>query len=48
VVGKDGRNAEKARILAKRYFHISNVMIVSLDQKSNSNNSGRDNNRMDV
>jgi N utilization substance protein A len=48
VVGKDGRNAEKARILAKRYFHISNVMIVSPDQKSNSNNSGRDNNRMDV
>ena len=31
VVGKEGRNAEKARILAKRYFQISNVMIVSED-----------------
>ena len=29
VVGKDGRNAEKARLLAKRYFQISNVHIVS-------------------
>jgi N utilization substance protein A len=32
VVGKEGRNAEKARILAKRYFQISNVMIVSEDR----------------
>ncbi len=27
VVGKDGRNAEKARLLAKRYFEITNVLI---------------------
>lgn len=32
VVGKDGRNAEKARMLAKRYFDVSNVLIVSPDQ----------------
>ena len=25
VVGREGRNAEKARLLAKRYFDISNV-----------------------
>jgi N utilization substance protein A len=31
VVGKEGRNAEKARLLAKRYFQISNVLIVSED-----------------
>jgi N utilization substance protein A len=29
VVGKNGRNAEKARLLAKRYFQISNVHIVT-------------------
>ena len=29
VVGRDGRNAEKARLLAKRYFDISSVMISS-------------------
>lgn len=29
VIGKGGRNAEKARLLAKRYFNISNVHIVS-------------------
>ena len=29
VVGRDGRNAEKARLLAKRYFDITNVMINS-------------------
>jgi N utilization substance protein A len=29
VVGREGRNAEKARLLAKRYFQISNVLIVS-------------------
>lgn len=32
VVGREGRNAEKARLLAKRYFQISNVVIVSEDQ----------------
>jgi N utilization substance protein A len=32
VVGKEGRNAEKARLLAKRYFQISNVLIVSEDK----------------
>lgn len=29
VVGRNGRNAEKARLLAKRYFQISNIHIVS-------------------
>ena len=29
VVGRDGRNAEKARMLAKRYFDISSVLINS-------------------
>ena len=29
VVGREGRNAEKARLLAKRYFGISNVLINS-------------------
>jgi len=29
VVGKEGRNAEKARLLAKRYFEISSVLINS-------------------
>lgn len=38
VVGKDGRNAEKARLLAKRYFQISNVLIVSPEQFPNTNN----------
>lgn len=32
VVGKEGRNAEKARLLAKRYFQISTVIIVSEEQ----------------
>ena len=32
VVGREGRNAEKARLLAKRYFQISNVLIVSPEQ----------------
>lgn len=36
VVGKEGRNAEKARLLAKRYFQISTVMIVSEEQVPNS------------
>jgi N utilization substance protein A len=29
IVGKNGRNAEKARILARRYFQISNILIVT-------------------
>ena len=29
VVGREGRNAEKARLFAKRYFNISNVVINS-------------------
>lgn len=29
VVGRGGKNAEKARLLAKRYFQIANVHIVS-------------------
>lgn len=29
VVGRDGKNAEKARLLAKRYFQISNIHIIS-------------------
>lgn len=33
VVGKEGRNAEKARLLAKRYFQISNVLITSASEK---------------
>ncbi|MEM2272974.1 MAG: NusA-like transcription termination signal-binding factor [Candidatus Bathyarchaeia archaeon] len=28
AIGKNGRNAEKARVLAKRYFNINNVLIV--------------------
>ncbi len=32
VVGREGRNAEKARMLAKRYFDISNVLIISPEQ----------------
>jgi N utilization substance protein A len=33
VVGKEGRNAEKARLLAKRYFQISNVLITSTSER---------------
>lgn len=29
VVGRNGKNAEKARLIAKRYFQIANVHIVS-------------------
>ena len=29
VVGREGRNAEKARLLAKRYFEITSVLINS-------------------
>jgi transcription termination/antitermination protein NusA len=32
VVGREGRNAEKARLLAKRYFDITNVLISSPDK----------------
>lgn len=28
AIGKNGRNAEKARVLAKRYFNITNVLII--------------------
>jgi len=39
VVGKDGRNAEKARLLARRYFQISNVLILSPEQTMNDINN---------
>jgi N utilization substance protein A len=29
VVGRNGKNAEKARLLARRYFQISNVHIIT-------------------
>ncbi|RNJ76054.1 MAG: NusA-like transcription termination signal-binding factor [Nitrosopumilus sp. B06] len=32
VVGREGRNAEKARLLAKRYFNITHVMINSQER----------------
>ncbi|MBA0909038.1 MAG: NusA-like transcription termination signal-binding factor [Nitrosarchaeum sp.] len=32
VVGREGRNAEKARLLAKRYFDISSVLINSSEK----------------
>ncbi len=38
IVGKDGRNIDKARILAKRYFNISNVLILSPEQLIKSEN----------
>lgn len=31
ILGKAGRNAEKARLLAKRYFSIETIHIVSAD-----------------
>jgi len=34
VVGREGRNAEKARMLAKRYFNITSVMINSPERAS--------------
>ncbi len=34
VVGREGRNAEKARLLTRRYFQISNVLIVGPEQVS--------------
>jgi N utilization substance protein A len=41
VVGREGRNAEKARLLAKRYFQITNVQIISPEQ-GNSNRVNMD------
>jgi N utilization substance protein A len=38
VVGREGRNAEKARLFARRYFQISNVFIINSEQTSNDNN----------
>ena len=38
IVGKDGRNIDKARILAKRYFNITNVLILSPEQLIKSEN----------
>lgn len=38
VVGREGRNAEKARLLARRYFQISNVFIINSEQTSNNSN----------
>ena len=38
IVGKDGRNIDKARILAKRYFNISSVLILSPEQLIKSEN----------
>jgi N utilization substance protein A len=32
VVGREGRNAEKARLLARRYFEITSVLINSPDK----------------
>jgi N utilization substance protein A len=29
IVGRNGKNAEKARLLARRYFQISNIHIVT-------------------
>lgn len=34
VVGRDGRNAEKARMLARRYFDIGNVLINGPERSS--------------
>jgi N utilization substance protein A len=32
ILGKAGRNAEKARMLAKRYFNVENIQIVTPQQ----------------
>jgi len=34
VVGREGRNAEKARMLAKRYFDITSVLINSPERQT--------------
>ena len=38
IVGKEGRSIDKARILAKRYFNISGVLILSPEQLIKSEN----------
>ena len=38
VVGKDGRNVDNARMLAKRYFNINNVLVISPEQLIKSEN----------
>jgi transcription termination/antitermination protein NusA len=32
ILGKAGRNAEKARLLARRYFNVENIQIVTPQQ----------------
>ncbi len=32
VVGRSGRNAERARLLAKRYFDVESIRIVSIEE----------------
>lgn len=32
VVGRGGRNAERARLLAKRYFDVESIRIVTIDE----------------
>jgi len=32
VVGRSGRNAERARLLAKRYFNVESIRIISSDE----------------
>lgn len=39
VVGREGRNAEKARLLAKRYFQITSLLIVSPEQQLAGNSN---------
>ncbi len=34
VVGREGRNAEKARLLARRYFDITSVLINSPEKQT--------------
>jgi N utilization substance protein A len=29
VLGREGKNAEKVRLIAKKYFNISNVQIIT-------------------
>jgi N utilization substance protein A len=38
ILGKDGRNIDKARTLAKRYFNIVNVLVLSPEQLIKSEN----------
>ena len=39
VVGREGRNAEKARLLARRYFQITSLLIVSPEQQLAGNSN---------